>query len=79
MDELSANLSHYCTNLPVKLNLKKLPNKIWLKFLAGYLAISSKEYPLYGALDPSDNALINHIKHIHSNLLKISARNWGFL
>lgn len=78
MDELSANLSHYCTNSPVKLNLKQLPNKIWLIFLAGYLAISSKEYPNYGALDPSDNALINHIKHIHSNLLKSLSKKLEF-
>lgn len=78
MDELSTNISHYCTNSPVKLNLKQLPNKIWLKFLAGYLAISSKEYPHYGALDPSDTALINHIKHIHSSLLKSLSKKLGF-
>lgn len=70
MDELSQNLSNYCTSSPVKLNLKKLPNKIWLNFIAGYLAISAKQYPDYGDLDPSDNSLINNMKRTHGLLLK---------
>jgi hypothetical protein len=56
--ELLRNLRCYCHNSPVTLIPEQLPERIWLKILANYLAISSKRYQDYGDVDYDEKKLI---------------------
>ena len=49
--ELIRNLSNHFTNCPVTFDVQRLPELIWLKYLAHYLAISSRKYADYGDID----------------------------
>ncbi len=66
--ELIRNVRECCKNNPVILVPEQLPKTIWLKYLAHYLAISSKKYPDYGEIDYDDTKLINNAVSIHKLL-----------
>lgn len=55
--ELLRNLRSCCKNTPVTLEPNQLPERIWLKILANYLAISSRNYQDYGDIDYDDKNL----------------------
>jgi len=80
--ELRMGLRDYCKNKPVMLNLACLPKAFWLKYLAYYLAISSREYPDYGLVNFDDALIINDAISIHkmlrdtlSNLLNVHLKS----
>jgi hypothetical protein len=64
--ELILNVSKYCTENPVKLDVTKLPKRIWLKYLAGYLAIPSDTLRFKDII--YDNYLSNTTSRIHVEL-----------
>ena len=66
--ELILNVSRYCTENPVKLDVTKLPKRIWLKYLAGYLAIPSNTLLFKDIIYDSD--LCNTTTRIHVELRK---------
>jgi hypothetical protein len=66
--ELARNLRVFCNNAPVTFIPTQLPEKIWLKYLAHYLAISSKKYPDYGDVEYNDERLLNNAMSIHKLL-----------
>jgi len=66
--ELIKGLRGLCGNAPVTLIPENIPQIIWLKYLAHYLAISSKRYSDYGDIDYDDEKLINNAIGIHKIL-----------
>ena len=66
--ELRMGLRDYCRNKPVMLNPAGLPRAFWLKYLAYYLAISSRDYPDYGLVNFDDELIINDAISIHKML-----------
>jgi hypothetical protein len=66
--ELILNVSKYCTENPVKLDITKLPKRIWLKYLAGYLAIPSSTLLFKDII--YDDDLRNTTARIHVQLRK---------
>lgn len=67
--ELLRNQTEYCKNNPVILLPEQLPEKIWLKELAYYLAIS-KKYNDYSEIEYDDLKIIDHAFSIHFLLRK---------
>ncbi|MGQ3888471.1 hypothetical protein ACQUW5_05495 [Legionella sp. CNM-1927-20] len=64
------SLRSYCKNNPVTLIPTQLPESIWLKELALYLAISAKgRYEDYGDIDYDDKKLLHNRISIHRALI----------
>ncbi|HEH5945699.1 TPA: hypothetical protein SHQ29_001364 [Legionella pneumophila] len=68
--ELLRNQMEYCKNNPVTLVPEQLPEKIWLKELAYYLAVSQKRYKDYVDIDYDDLKIVDCAFSIHSILRK---------
>lgn len=51
------------------MDVTKLPSRMWLKYLAGYLALPSTQAPLYSDIVYNDSFL-NHASRIHIDLRK---------
>lgn len=70
IDEIIKNLTNYFNTSPVILVLAKLPETVCLKYLAYYLALSSKEFSNYGEIRWKDSGWLNHATVIHIVLRK---------
>ncbi|HDV6747769.1 TPA: hypothetical protein RJX64_002697 [Legionella pneumophila] len=68
--ELLRNQMEYCKNNPVTLVPEQLPEKIWLKELAYYLAVSQKIHKDYVDIDYDDLKIIDCASSIHFMLRK---------
>lgn len=84
--ELSIGLRDYCKNKPVMLVPTRLPRAFWLKHLAYYLAISSKNYSDYGDVNYEDNLIVNNAIGIHkmlreelNNILNIHLKSFSLM
>ena len=80
--ELSIGLRDYCKNKPVMLAPTHLPRVFWLKYLAYYLAISSRGYSDYGLVSFDDALIVNNAISIHkmlrnelNNMLEINLKS----
>ncbi len=69
-DHLRDNIHVLCKNNPVRLSLDKIPETIWLKDLAHYLAITAKKLNDYGDVDYGSSSLLQNAKRIHDLLQK---------
>ena len=69
-DHLSSNIHLICNNNSVGLSLDKIPETIWLKDLAHYLAITAKILNDYGDVNYNSSSLVQNAKRIHDLLWK---------
>lgn len=67
---LRDNIHVLCNNNPVRLALDKIPETIWLKDLAHYLAITAKRLNDYGDVDYDSPSLLQNAKRLHDLLQK---------
>lgn len=84
--ELIRNQRNFCHNNPVTLIIEQLPEKLWLKYIAHYLAVSSRKYIDYGDIDYDDQKLVNNAISIHKLLyeklgaiLGIQLKEWALM
>lgn len=67
-DHLRSNIHIVCNNNPVRFSLDKIPETIWSKDLAHYLAITAKRLNDYGDVDYDSSPLVQNAKRIHDLL-----------
>ena len=65
INEVMHNLNNYFTSSPVLLDVTKLPEIICLKYLAYYVALSSKKFLNYDEILWEDSSWLNNATRIH--------------
>jgi hypothetical protein len=68
IDHVRRNLSKLCDNSPVRFDLDKITDGMWLKDIAFYLAVTAKKFSDYGDIDYDSVSLWHNAKRIHGLL-----------